>query len=444
MEACLREPRELSSEALAFLREQQRRFPSPEKAPDDGLDIVMFWKQGDIGLYGRRVDMVIEHLARRPEVRRIAVFDAPFSVRQMWRKLDAEDFDHHEEVTRSKLVRRWGLADGAKVSHHVFLFDSGSSAGTFGGVAGRTPDGTYPGEAAFVDFVASELDLAGIDPRAAIFWHYPVLAPISDLNERFQPRLSVVDVVDDLRTWPDRTEADREEYTEHYRTVLGAADVAFANCETVRDSMAAFCPGIALIPNGCDLDPVPQAPEDERFRQLCALKGPILGLVGNLEAKTDVALLDGLAQERPEYNLVLIGSTHANAAVMELDRRPNVHFFGVVTYPEVKAWIARFDVALVPHLDTDQTRSMHPLKMLVYAAVGVPIVSTKVQNLGDFTPFIEVADTGEAFIEAVDGVLTGDRCPDKPALAALVQEHSWDQRVALMLSQVQTKLEVQA
>ena len=440
VEACLKEPKELSSEARAFLGQQQRRYPSPESAAGEGLDIVMFWKQGDIGLYGRRVDMVIQHLARRPEVRRIAVFDAPFSVRQMWRRVDAEDFDHHEEVTRNKLVRRWGLADDAKASQHVFLFDSGSTAGTVGGVAGRTADGGYPGEAAFADFVAAELDLAGIDPRTSIFWHYPVLAPIAELNERFQPRLSVVDVVDDLRTWPDRTEADRAEYTEHYRTVLGGADVAFANCEAVRDSMAPFFPDIALIPNGCDLDPVPPAPEEERFRQLCVLEGPVLGLVGNLEAKTDVALLDRLAQQRPDCNLVLIGSTHANAAVMELDKRPNVHFFGVVTYPEVKAWIARFDVALVPHLDTDQTRSMHPLKMLVYAAVGVPIVSTKVQNLGDFAPFIEVADTHEAFLEAVDGVLTGDRRVDEAGLAALVQEHSWDQRVASMLTQVQAKL----
>ena len=440
VEACLKEPRDLPAEALGFLGEQRRRNPAPAPASADGLDIVMFWKQGDIGLYGRRVDMVIEHLARRPEVRRIAVFDAPFSMRQMWRRMDPNDFDHHEEVTRSKLVRRWGLADNAKVSHHVFLFDSRSTAGTAGGVAGRTSSGGYPGEVAFADFVAAELDTAEIDPRTAIFWHYPVLAPIAELNQRFRPRLSVVDVVDDLRTWPDRTQADREEYTRHYRAVLGEADVAFANCETVRHSMAPFFPDIALIPNGCDLDPVPSAPEDERFGQLCALKGPILGLVGNLEAKTDVALLDRLAQERPNCNLVLIGSTHANATAMELDKHANVHFFGVVPYPEVKAWIARFDVALVPHLDTDQTRSMHPLKMLVYAAVGVPIVSTKVQNLGDFAPFIEVADSHDAFLEAVDGVLNGDRRLDETALAALVQEHSWDQRVTSMLSQVRMRL----
>ena len=437
VEACLDKPRPLAPEADTFLGGQRRRFPPQDEAPRDGFDIVMFWKQGDIGLYGRRVDMVIEHLARRPEVRRIAVFDAPFSAYQMWRKEGADDFDHHGEVTHRKLVRRWGLADDDTTSHHVFLFGK-DGEGQDGAAGGR-----YPRQSEFADFVEAELDRAGIDPSAAIFWHYPVLAPIEELNRRFEPRLRVVDVVDDLRTWPDRTPAEREQYTAHYRAVLELADVAFANCEPVRESMAAFFPAIKLIPNGCDLDPLPAPPEDARFRDFEALDGPKLGLVGNLEAKTDVALLDRLAQERPDYHLVLIGSTHANAAVLELEQRPNVHFCGVVTYPEVKAWIARFDAALLPHLDTDQTRSMHPLKMLVYAGVGVPIISTAVQNLDDFAPFIEVADSHDAFIEAVDAVVRGERKHDAEALAALVRRNSWEERVAKMLATVQAAFAAQ-
>lgn len=433
IEACLDEPRQLPSEATAFLDAQRERYPGKVEASVDGLDIVMFWKQGDIGLYGRRVDMLIQYLARRPEVGRIAVFDAPFSARQMWRKVGDDEFDHHEEVTRNKLVRRWGLADDACVSHHVFLFDSGVSQA---GVGGLDPD-RYPPEGKFADFVAAELERTGIDPSSAIFWHYPVLPPIVELNERFKPRLTVVDVVDDLRTWPDRSQEDREEYTAHYRAVLEQADVAFANCEPVRDAMAPFFPDITLIPNGCDLDPVPPEPEDSRFRHLSSLEGPILGLVGNLEAKTDVELLDRLARERPAYSIALIGSTHANAAILELDRHPNVHFYGVVTYPEVKAWIARFDAALLPHLDTDQTRSMHPLKMLVYAAVGVPIISTEVENLGDFASFIEIANSHDAFIKAVDASVTGMPERKAQALAAHVRQNSWEERVAEMLAAVQ-------
>lgn len=435
IEACLEKPRQLPSEATAFLDEQRKRFPHEPQAPADGLDIVMFWKQGDIGLYGRRVDMLIQHLARCPEVRRVAVFDAPFSARQMWSKAGEDQFDHHEVVTRNKLVRRWGLADDGCISHHVFLFDSRASQA---GAVDR-----YPPEGKFADFVAEELARTGIEPSAAIFWHYPVLPPIVELNERFKPRLKVVDVVDDLRTWPDRSDEDREAYTAHYRAVLEQADVAFANCEPVRDAMADFFPEITLIPNGCDLDPLPPDPEDRRFRHLRSLEGPILGLVGNLEAKTDVELLDRLARERPAYNIALIGSTHANATVLELDRHPNVHFYGVVTYPEVKAWIARFDAALLPHLDTDQTRSMHPLKMLVYAAVGVPTISTQVQNLGDFAPFIEVAESHDAFIEAVDAVVIGENKHDAGSLPALVRENSWEGRVTAMLAAVQVSLGVQ-
>ena len=394
------------------------------------LDIALFWKQGDLTLYGRRVDMVITHLARRDEIRRIAVFDAPFSVREMWRT-DPDDFNHHNQITQTKLVRRWGLLDDPKISHHVFLFDSAPlTHGRHKGQKSLQAE-RYPRESDFPTFVAEELDRVGISPHEAIFWHYPVLEPIEELNRRLKPKLTVVDVVDDLRTWPDRTLTDREHLTEHYRTVLEQADVAFANCETVRESMAQFFPNITLVPNGCDLDPPPPDPDDERFRHLCSLEGPILGLVGNLEAKTDVELLEKIASERPSYNLVLIGSTHTNTEVQALSRHPNVHLYGVVTYPTVKAWVRRFDVGLIPHKDSEQTQSMHPLKLLVYAAAGIPVVSTNIQNLGNFRPHIHVAETPESFLHAIDQTLSTP--PNPTPLMAEAHSQSWPHQIAKML-----------
>ena len=375
--------------------------------------------------------MVITHLARRKEVRRIAVFDAPFSVREMWRT-EFDEFNHHHQITQGKLVRRWGLADDAKVSHHVFLFDSAPiSTGHDKGPKALQSE-RYPRESDFPEFVAEELERTGIDPRAAVFWHYPALEPIEELNRRLRPKLTIVDVVDDLRTWPDRTTSDREHLTEHYRTVLSQADVAFANCEAVRASMAPFFPNITVIPNGCDLDPPPQDPDDERFRHLCSLEGPILGLVGNLEAKTDVELLERVAVERPDYNLVLIGSTHTNTGVQDLSRHPNVHLCGIVTYPTVKAWVRRFDIGLIPHRDTEQTQSMHPLKLLVYAAAGIPVVSTNIQNLGDFRPHIQVAHTPDSFLDALDQTLKSP--PNPSPLRAQAKQSAWTHQIDKMLS----------
>ena len=418
VERCLAVPTPLPSEAAEFLGEQARRYAPVEADRRDGWDLVMFWKQGDVGLYGRRFDMLVRELARRDEIRRIAVFDAPFSVYHVLRDHVRDATVHHQDVAEKKLVRRWGLLDGDKVTHHVFLFDER-----------RALDAErYPPRSEFADFVATELDGVGIDPAAAVFWYYPILDEFEAIRGRFRPRATVVDVVDDQRAWPDRSEADRAEMTRQYRAIVADADVVLANCETVRETMSAYGREVALVPNGCDTDPPPDAPDSPAFLRFRDLPGPVLGLVGNLEGKTDLSLLERLARERPAYQIVLIGSTHTNLDMLRLDELANVHFFGVVRYPEVKAWVKRFDVALLPHLDTEQTRAMHPLKMLVYAAMGVRIVSTRIENLGDFEPFISVAADHSQFIEHVDAAVAGKPDLDRERLAKVVARNAWSKR----------------
>ena len=431
VEECLAAPASLTTAADEFLTAQARRYPSSDGKPDEGLDMVMFWKQGDVGLYGRRFDMLVRELSRRKEVRRVAVFDAPFSVYQVLRDHVPDTTVHHQVVAANKIVRRWGLLDEGKVTHHVFLFDNRT----------ELSEARYPHGSRFADFVATELDGVGINPDKAVFWYYPVLDEIDALSARFKPRLKVVDVVDDQRTWPDLSEEDRAEITRHYRTVVEDADVVLANCEAVRAAMSVYRRDVvALVPNGCDTAPLPPNPESRLFARFRDLPRPVLGLVGNLEGKTDLVLLERIARERPDYQLVLIGSTHTNANILALDEYPNVHFFGIVTYPEVKAWIKDFDVALLPHLDTAQTRSMHPLKMLVYAAVGVPMVSTRIENLGEFEPFISLAESHGAFIDAVDAAVAGTAKGASGELADVVARNSWSRRVDQIMARIDAAL----
>ena len=41
------------------------------------VNVVMFWKQNDSELYGRRSDMVAKYLASRGDVGKVLVLDAP-------------------------------------------------------------------------------------------------------------------------------------------------------------------------------------------------------------------------------------------------------------------------------------------------------------------------------------------------------------------------------
>jgi len=90
------------------------------------------------------------------------------------------------------------------------------------------------------------------------------------------------------------------------------------------------------------------------------LKGPIIGYSGTLSYRIDLELLDRIARERPDHQLVIIGSAHGPEEILALDQHPNVHFLGVRTYPDVTRYIRCFDVAIIPHLDDEMSRGMNP------------------------------------------------------------------------------------
>lgn len=395
---------------------------TPEGA---GVDVVLFWKQNDSTLYGRRNDMVANYLASRPDVRRVLVVDAPIDEERLAALAANHDPVRHDrwiaERTREKAA---GRRDHGKISHAVFVHARG----------GHAPDeADRPGPAfldAYAEFIADQFSRRRIDPARAVFWAYPKNFPLPTLLDRFPPARLVVDVVDDHRAWPGVPEAEQQRLGEHYRDLLARADVVLANCEPVQQAMAALGREPLLVPNGCDAAlPAAAGPADEALREQRAFKGRTLGFVGNLESKIDIALLDRLAERFPACRIVLIGSTHANPDVLALRRHANVRMPGVVPYDSLGAWLSTFDVGLIPHLRTDLTRFMNPLKAYVYLSAGVPVVATAVPNVEHLPGLVRVAADHEQFLQHVDEQLAQGR-PAPERFRAVVANHDWAGRLA--------------
>jgi glycosyltransferase involved in cell wall biosynthesis len=211
----------------------------------------------------------------------------------------------------------------------------------------------------------------------------------------------------------------------NYAEVLARSDVVLANCEPVARSMERFAADVRVVPNGLELPT--GAPIGPPPAAVAALGRPLLAYVGNLSDRIDLELLEALARARPQWTLALVGSAHRDPAALALDRLPNVHLLGVMPYRQVRQFLAHVDVALIPHVDNEMTRSMNPLKAFVYASAGVPVVSTPVANLPDFGGLITVAEGADEFVAAVEAHLEAGR-PDVDL--DLLRPHSWSERVA--------------
>lgn len=415
----------LSESALAF-EEKMKRLPAgvpvlPARIRETGTyDVVMFWKQNDTGVYGRRSDMLAKYLARHPDVRQVLMLDAPLWHGDLVRRSEAGGLSEHRMVYREIQARSLGLRDTDYLSFHSFIYHGER----------RHPlaQWRYPTKESYLAWVAELFRARGVEPHRALFWLFPVNNLLGSVVERFSPAKVVCDVVDDQRMHPGISAQRRESYEENYRQLLSVSDLAITNCAPIQQSMSVLAPDMKVVPNAFDLDP-PTIRSDYDLDRLMAIPGPRLGYVGNLESKIDVDLLEQVALRRPDWNIVLVGSTHSRPEILKLDRLPNIHFMGVVRYDEARLWMTHFDVGIMPHLITPLTQTMNPLKLFVYLAQRIPVVTTPTPNTEDLREFISTAYGVDEFIDCIGMALSGERRPDWSRLDQVLSKNSWAARI---------------
>jgi glycosyltransferase involved in cell wall biosynthesis len=406
--------------ARPALREHRRgRF----RSTDGPRDVVYLWKQNDSDIYGRRVDMLTRYLLRSGHVRRILHFDAPITPASLERHLDHARgaVAHQGNLVYVNTVRRaLNLADESDLFRRTFIHRSGARPERFLGQELPDKDG-YP------DFIRRSLDEAGIGKNPLLIVS-PIVPDYATVRDVVDPAVIIADIVDDQRQWPTRNDEQRRKLTAEYEAILGDAEIVTCNCEPVRERFASLRDDVHVVPNG--METFPGRREHRVPDDLARLPRPIIGYVGNLRDRIDFDLVRKIAEDHPTGSIVLIGSAHDSTHVDDLADVSNLHFLGVRPYDEAVHYIRAFDVAIMPHLSNELTRSMNPLKLYVYVALAVPVVSTAVPNIADVAAGVNVAATHAEFLEQIRRVLAGEGVQLSPSQRQrILSRSSWKARV---------------
>jgi UDP-galactopyranose mutase len=119
-----------------------------------------------------------------------------------------------------------------------------------------------------------------------------------------------------------------------------------------------------------------------------------------------------------------------------LPRHPNVHYLGSRPYAELPAYLAGWDVCLLPFALNAATRWASPAQTLEYMAAGRPIVSTPIADVAE--PYRTVVHLGAdpaAFTAACERALRqteAERERRQAGADAVLSHTSWDRTVAAM------------
>lgn len=216
------------------------------------------------------------------------------------------------------------------------------------------------------------------------------------------------------------------------RRVAAAADVVIAVSPVLADTWRARGHDVTLIANGADVGAYSQA--DEAALPLdVRLPGPVAGLVGQINDRTDLGLLEAVAERG--RSLLLVGPVRLGSEAgrfAALARRPNVCWAGHHPFGELPGYLRLIDVGLVPYSDSLFNRGSFPLKTLEYLAAGRGVVSTDLPSVRWLnTDLVTIASGPQDFADKVDRLLAQARTPAViDRRRAFAARHSWSSRAA--------------
>ncbi|HEX6847990.1 MAG TPA: glycosyltransferase family 1 protein, partial [Chitinophagaceae bacterium] len=187
-----------------------------------------------------------------------------------------------------------------------------------------------------------DMFMASMKIKSYVTWYY---TPLSlKFSDHLKPAILVYDCMDELSSFkfaaPDLKILEQK--------LFAKADLVFTGGMHLYEAKKKFHSNIFGVPSGIDIDHFIQA---RKFKKDPADQADILhpriGFYGVVDERFNIELLRSVAEQRPDWHFIVIGPT-AKIDPASLPVRNNIHFIGMRDYKELPAYLAGWDIAMMP------------------------------------------------------------------------------------------------
>ncbi len=272
-----------------------------------------------------------------------------------------------------------------------------------------------------------------------ICWYYTPMA--LGFTEHLQPLATVYDCMDELSAFKGASPTLKNNEAELFRR----ADLVFTGGQSLYEAKRDRHPNVYAFPSSVDVPHFAQArnigqdPADQ-----ANIPHPRLGFYGVIDERMDLELLAGIAAARPDWHLVMIGPVVKIDPEM-LPQGENIHYLGSKDYQELPAYLAGWDVAMLPFARNESTRFISPTKTPEYLAAGKPVVSTSIRDV--VRPYgqqnlVEIADSASEFVAATQKVIQEDLLGSgwRSRVDTFLEQISWDRSWGSMMQLIESSI----
>ncbi len=267
-----------------------------------------------------------------------------------------------------------------------------------------------------------------------ILWMYTPMG--LEFADTIEHDLLVYDVMDQLAAFKGAP----ADLPEREKTLLRSADIVFTGGISLFREKQPYNSQTHLFPSGVETEHFAVAGPDHNFEKpidLQSINSPILGYYGVIDERMDLELLAAISQTHPDWQLVMLGPV-LKIDLADLPLAPNIHYLGMKNYEQLPAYLAYFDVALIPFAINESTRFLSPTKTLEYMAAHKPIVSTPIPDVIElYGEVVRVAHSHQEFIGQVEDALNEFSQARREREKELLATYSWDYITERMLKLIE-------
>jgi GT2 family glycosyltransferase len=261
-----------------------------------------------------------------------------------------------------------------------------------------------------IDIMKNKFDLLIKDKEVTegiMISEYPNWYPINEYLKNTYNFKLVSDYLDDFsgfNTSNSILSKYNDDFLEKSDLVIASSNYLYKNA--LKKNIKTY-----LIPNGTEHHHFKKALKKDKK----ANKNPNIGYYGAIAEWFDVEKVAYIAEEKPEWNIILIGDV-TNSKINKLKAFSNIKLLGEKNYNLLPSYLNNFDVCIIPFsADMDLIKATNPIKFYEYLSAGKKIVATEIPDLENYNNvYAYLTNDNQKFIHYIEECLR-----EKATLASL-------------------------
>jgi glycosyltransferase involved in cell wall biosynthesis len=252
-------------------------------------------------------------------------------------------------------------------------------------------------------------------------------------------KLVIYDCMDDYKEFHG---VDREEVIEGEKKLMEFSHKIIVSSENLKEKITNNYNNVSdkiyVINNGVDtsvfnLDKLNSASDVSLTNNNDKIK---LGYIGTINNWLDMKTLKSTALKHSNYEFYIVGPIDLGADVSSITGIENIIFTGAKPYYSVPNILMEFDIALMPFVVTEIIKSVNPVKIYEYMALGKPVITCSYSETEKLSELLYTYKTEEEFQKHIEEALRESN-DMKEKRISFAFKNSWENRVSNLIEIVE-------